>query len=236
MCKRPKTWYEKVYEFLTRKKIDDTQYDYLYSSRTVIKNQYYNHNVTPGFYGCDVWAEADKIIRPCLQKGMTMYYEIIGFLPNGGYIQKNYDYGCVPPKEGEPYTIGKNFKIQVYRITLTNVDGVVHEFSAREVQQYCEFVGLHPVEEYYYGFAKELYPELNLDQHWSENFLTRLANDSIFNMECMSPTCSNKVPHEGLVIKVENMKSEAFKLKCFKFLDKEGKELDKGLTNIEDEA
>lgn len=32
------------------------------------------------------------------------------------------------------------------------------------------------------------------------------------------------------------MKSEAFKLKCFKFLDKEGKELDKGETNIEDEA
>ena len=32
------------------------------------------------------------------------------------------------------------------------------------------------------------------------------------------------------------MKSEAFKLKCFKFLDAEGKALDKGETNIEDEA
>ena len=49
--------------------------------------------VTPGFYGCDVWAEADKIVKPCLSKGMTAYYEIVGFLPNGGYIQKNYDYG-----------------------------------------------------------------------------------------------------------------------------------------------
>lgn len=45
----------------------------------------------------------------------------------------------------------------------------------------------------------------------------------------------NKVPHEGVVIKIENMKSEAFKLKCFKFLDKEGKALDKGESNIEDE-
>ena len=25
---------------------------------------------------------------------MTVYYEIVGFLPNGGYIQKGYDYGC----------------------------------------------------------------------------------------------------------------------------------------------
>ena len=55
-------------------------------------------------------------------------------------------------------------------------------------------------------------------------------------MERNSPSCDNKVPHEGIVIKIENMKSEAFKLKCFKFLDKEGKELDKGETNIEDEA
>lgn len=61
------------------------------------------------------------------------------------------------------------------------------------------------------------------------------ANDAQFYMERTSPSCDNKVPHEGIVIKIENMKSEAFKLKCFKFLDKEGKELDKGESNIEDE-
>lgn len=60
----------------------------MYASRTVIKNQFYNKNVTPGFYGCDVWAEADKIVKPCLSKGMTVYYEIVGFLPNGGYPAK----------------------------------------------------------------------------------------------------------------------------------------------------
>jgi hypothetical protein len=54
-------------------------------------------------------------------------------------------------------------------------------------------------------------------------------------MECNSPICINEVPHEGIVIKIENMKSEAFKLKCFRFLDKEGKSLDKGESNIEDE-
>jgi hypothetical protein len=166
---------------------------------------------------------------------MTAYYEIVGFLPNGGYIQKGYDYGCIPPKEGDVYQYGVHFKVLVYRITMTNVDGNVHEFSAREVQQWCKYNGLVPVTEYYYGFASELYPDLNPNEHWNENFIARLADDKNFNMECDSPTCDNKVPHEGIVIKVENMKSEAFKLKCFKFLDKEGKVLDKGESNIEDE-
>ena len=91
-----------------------------------------------------------------------------------------------------------------------------------------------PVTEYFYGKASDLYPDLNPNEHWNENFMQRLANDKAFHMEEDSPTCDNKVPHEGIVIKIENMKSEAFKLKCFKFLDKEGKLLDKGEVNIED--
>ena len=55
-------------------------------------------------------------------------------------------------------------------------------------------------------------------------------------MECNSPDCKNKVPHEGIVIKIENTKSEAWKLKCFKFLGKEQEEADSGKTNIEDNA
>ena len=233
LCKRELTWKQKIARWLTGYEFDD--YDYLYSSRTVIKNRHYNKNVSSGFYGVDVWAEADKIIKPFLQKEMTIYAEIIGFLPNGGYIQKGYDYGCIPPIGDEKYTLGKHYKILVYRITMTNVDGIVHEFSAREVQQYCKNIGLACVEEYYYGFAKDLYPDLNPSEHWSENFIAKLANDKRFYMEMNSPTCSNKVPHEGVVIKSENMRSEAFKLKCFAFLDKEGKALDKGESNIEDE-
>ena len=232
LCKRELTWKQKIARWLTGYEFDD--YDYLYSSRTVVKNRHYNKNVTDGFYGVDVWAEADKIIKPFLQKGMTIYAEIVGFLPNGGYIQKGYDYGCTIPIGGT-YKLGEHFKVLVYRITMTNVDGVVHEFSAREVQQYCKNIGLNCVTEYYYGFAKDLYPELDPSEHWSENFISKLANDKRFYMEMNSPTCINKVPHEGVVIKSENMKSEAFKLKCFAFLDKEGKALDKGESNIEDE-
>ena len=216
LCKQPLNWKQKIAKWLTGEEFN--KYDNLYSSRTVIKNKYYNPKVSAGFFGVDVWDEANNIIQPCLQKGMSIYAEIVGYLPNGNYIQKGYDYGCVPPKSEYKHEV--HFKIRVYRITLTNVDGCVHEFSAREVQQYCRTVGLIPVTEYYYGYAKDLYPDLPIDNSWSENFLQRLSNDERFYMEKYSPECVNNVPHEGIVIRIENMKSEAFKLKCFKFLDK----------------
>ena len=110
------------------------------------------------------------------------------------------------------------------------------EYTPRQVQQWCAQVGLTPVEECYFGQAKNLYPDLDAANHWNENFLERLANDPKFYMEKDSPHCKNKVPHEGLVIKLEDGLSHAFKLKCFRFLNKEQELLDKGEANIEDEA
>lgn len=233
LCHQPLNWKQKIAKWLTGEPFD--RYDYVYASRTVIKNQYYNKEVTSEYYGCDVWGEADKILRPYLWKGMTIYYEIVGFLPNGGYIQKNYDYGCEQPTDNN-YIEGKHFKIYIYRITTTNIDGKVHEWSAHEVQIWCKNNGLRPVAEFYYGYAKDLYKDLAYSEHWTENFLDRLANDENFFMELDSPDCKNKVPHEGIVIKKENMVSEAFKLKSFAFLDKEAKAADKGESNIEDGA
>lgn len=245
LCRKPISFIKRILNFISGKGFDKFElvYDNVYSSRTVVKNKYYNKAVNSGYYGVDVWGEANKIIMPHLPKGYTVYYEIVGFLPNGGYIQKDYDYGCVPPKEGESYTPEKHFKVRIYRITETNVDGIVHEFSAREVQQWCNEHNLTPVEECYYGLAGDLYPQLRQDVNgypmypddWNQQFWDTLANDEDFYMEMNSPECVNKVPHEGLVIKKEDMIPRAWKLKCFAFLQGEAKELDAGETNIEDE-
>ena len=66
---------------------------------------------------------------------MTIYAEIAGYLPA---IQKDYDYGCLTGQH----------KIFVYRITQTNVDGKVYEFSARQVQEWCKLNGLTPVPDF----------------------------------------------------------------------------------------
>ena len=231
LCKKKPTIWNKIKGCFGA---ENTSYDYLYASRTVIKNAAETTN-PGGYYNCDIWAEADKIIRPHLQKGMSIYYEIVGFLPTGRYIQKNYDYGCVPPEAGEPFTHEKHFKVRVYRITMTNVDGYVHEFSAKEVQEWCKANDLIPVTEYFYGYAKDLY-NIPVDDNWTDTFWDTMANDKNFYMECNSPSCVNKVPHEGLVIKKEDMRSRAWKLKTFAFLSGEQKELDAGEENIEDNA
>ena len=69
LCRQELNWRQKIAKWLTGEEFN--RYDYLYSSRTVIKNKFYNKNVGDGFYGVDVWAEADKIVRPCLAKGQT---------------------------------------------------------------------------------------------------------------------------------------------------------------------
>jgi hypothetical protein len=46
--------------------------------------------------------------------------------------------------------------------------------------------------------------------------------------------CNNKVPEEGIVVRKESLFScESYKLKSFSFLEKESKELDKGVIDIE---
>lgn len=232
-CKYKLSWKEKLAQWIV--KIPLIRYDDVWASRTVIKNRYINKNVSDGFYGVDVWGIAHKVIAPHLTKGLTVYYEIIGYLPNGGYIQKDYDYGYVQP-EGDKYVFGVHYGIKVYRVTYTNTDGIVYEFSAKQVQQWCVKNGLDPVREFYYGYAKDLYPDLDLTNHWHENFLQRLCNDKNFYMEELSPTCKNKVPHEGIVLKIENGLSQAYKVKCIRFLEKEGKMLDKGEIDIESES
>ena len=247
LCKQPLTFKDKLINLISGRKWNEEkhEYDYLYTSRTVIKNANYNPDVTGGFYGCDVWAEADKIVRPHLTRGMSAYYEIVGFLPNGRFIQKGYDYGCIPPIKGEIYTPEKHFKVRIYRLTYTNVDGVVHEFSPLEVKTWSENNGLVAVHTCYYGKAVDLYPDIIqkydgkiiIPEDWNSKFWDKMANDKNFYMEMNSPDCNNKVPHEGLVIKKDDMHSRAWKLKTFAFINKsEQALLDAGEENIEDNA
>ena len=69
LCKQPLNWKQKIAKWLTGEEFNI--YDYIYSSRTVIKNKYYNREANGGFYGVDVWKYAHEVVKPYLQKGMT---------------------------------------------------------------------------------------------------------------------------------------------------------------------
>jgi RNA ligase (TIGR02306 family) len=93
----------------------------------------------PSYYTSDIWAKAYKEIGHTIEKGISLYAEIVGKGIQGDLFTYNQEYG-----------------IHVYRITQTSVDGNVIEFSWEQVKKYCQKYNLNYVEEYFIGKVKEI--------------------------------------------------------------------------------
>jgi hypothetical protein len=202
-------------------KIQDTEYDYLYASRSVVKND----ATTSGFYKEDIWTEAGKkYFLTKLHAGETVYYEIVGFLPSGNAIQKGYRYGCIP----------NTYKVAVYRITATGTDGTVYEYSWQAMKQRCEELQVPMVEEFYYGKASDfpLYSNPTNPEYWVSYFINELKANYL---EKKAEDCDGN-PDEGIVIRIEGMNIEAYKLKSEAFLLKESKAHEEEVIDIEEQA
>ena len=76
--------------------VNDKQYYNLYSSRNVIKNKEIkgNENLNGGYYGTDLWGTWAEKLKDKIEKGLTLYGEIVWYKDTGSEIQKGYQYGC----------------------------------------------------------------------------------------------------------------------------------------------
>ena len=215
--------------------INDKVYDLLYSSRRVIKNDDLNTQ-SNHYYSSDVWGDASKMISYAVQKGYTLYSEIVGYTRDGAYIQKGYDYGCIQPAYENEYVEGVHYKVYVYRITFTNEDGNVGELSWRQIKAYCEHFGIRHVPEYYFGklvnFDKSL-KKIKSDEEFN-GAVIKLLEDKYLEKYC--EFCGNKVPSEGIVLRIDKLFNfDAYKLKSFLFFEMESKQLDENVIDIEAE-
>lgn len=207
------SWWQKTLRFLGAE-IKETEYKKIYSSRNVIKNLHIKG------YGSDVYAKAAKTLDNTLIQGMTIYAELVGYRGLNSFIQKNFDYGC---KDGE-------HAMYVYRITTTTPDSKVIEWSALQIQEWAKQNGIKTVPSLYYGQAKNLFPEIEIDENWHHNFLENLSK---IYLETKETLCVNKVPREGICLRVEGLENKTYKYKSFKFLELETKALDSGEVDIE---
>ena len=214
-------------------------YDYIYSSRNVIKNEYINLQAkeNKGYYGTDVWGEYNDLFKQydIIPKGYTIYGEIFGYISGDDkMIQKNYDYGCER---------GTN-KFMPYRISEELEDGSHYEWNVSQVREWTEHImetypqiadRLYPIDILYHGTLKDLYPEVDVHTHWQENVLIAMKNDKkVLGMELNEPLCKNKVPREGVCVRIDNDPiNECFKLKTDAFAVREAKEMDNGTVDIE---
>jgi hypothetical protein len=230
--KRPLTLKEKIIKFIGIN-VNNEVYGDIVSSRSVIKSIDIGKDSLKkkelGFYKIDVWTDAgNKYFKGKLHDGETVYYEIVGYLPNSqSMIQKGYDYGA---KEGE-------YKIAVYRITMTGTDGVVYEYAWQQMKARCKQLEVPMVEEYFYGLITNLYEfdafeEKKDIEDWRKHLLDYLKK-TYLEKDCVD--CKKKVPDEGIVIRVEGLGIEVYKYKSEKFLLGESKAAEDNQVDIEEE-
>jgi len=224
LCKRPLKWYERFAKWIGLR-IEDKHYDSIYSSRKVIKNGFIINNPNH-YYGYDLWEDINKQFQADLLDGESIYGEAVGYTRDGGFIQKGYDYGC---KQGD-------YEIYIYRITQTSPSGRVIDLPFNMVQERAKQLNKHAVPYIYFGQAQHLVPFEDFEdiRDWQEAVLDYLKVRYVHDQDCQF--CKTKVPAEGVVLRIEGLVPEAFKLKAFRFLERETKELDKGEENIEDQT
>ncbi len=230
LCNKELKWWEKL---LIKLGVDvkTDYYSNLYSSRKVIKNKYINNSANLGYYQEDVWEKHNNILKDYIPSGITLYGEIVGYVDESKMVQKGFDYGCTPG-ESEFY---------LYRVTYTNVDGKVFEYSARQVQQYGKKYGVKVVPEMFYGsYGDFIGEELTKDYYRiTDDGDYELLNIKIADylrdkyLEGIDPMCKIEAPFEGIVIRKEVLDIESYKFKSFRFLKKESEMLDRGEVDME---
>lgn len=218
LVKKKLTRIDKILQFF-KYPTQTVEYQKMYASRQVIKGTIEKENTSnQSYYSDNVWKHVFDQIKDKLPKGYTLYGEICGYTSTGQYIQKGYDYG-IPFGESHFF---------VYRITQTNPSGTVIELTMPQILQFCEKHELSVVPIFYMGGLQQFIVENGISG--PDQVIPSLS--AKYNIESDCFLCKNKVPTEGIVLKVDDLNEFiAFKLKSFNFTQEESKEEE---SNIED--
>ena len=192
-----------------------TEYGYIYSSgkpKSGLPKGVFSgdistwSNTNKSFYKENYWLKAFGKLKPFLEKGITLYYEIVG-----------------KGIQGNDYTYGFEHEIFVYRITQTNADGIVYEFSWEQVKNYCNKYNINYVSEY----RKCTYLDLKKEAEFnSEDIIQTLT------VLYLNKSYGDCKIDEGICIRNERT-SEIFKLKSPNFILAENDSAEKEIIDIE---
>ena len=157
MGKLAKTLYEKALNLAT----PVYENGYVSGTRRVVLENYEG-----GFYGDNAFREQhSKIFEGKLWKGETVYYEVVGFTTSGQPIMSTannsklqdkefikqygnetvFSYGCKPWADGIDSSGYPQSDIYVYRMTMTNEDGEVVEYTPDFMRYRCEQMAVKTV-------------------------------------------------------------------------------------------
>ena len=193
-----------------------------------------------GFYGSNEFRKPyHDFFDGKLLKGETVYYEIVGFTHDGKSIMGQCDnkklkdkefvkkygetttfsYGCVPfhkeyVTEDSHAETSPQSRIFVYRMTMTNEDGEVVEYTPDQVRHRCMYMGVDFVPVHWYGFIPEHPGSKEDDTISAGEWVLNKAEQFYDGPEPLDPTHIR----EGVVVRVINRPIfTAYKHKNFSF-------------------
>lgn len=185
-----------------------------------------------GFYGSNAFRKQhqDKFVGK-LHKGEEVYYEVVGFTDSGTPIMSKgnnkkldkdfvkqygeetvFSYGCSPDGSDAPQS-----DLYVYRMTMTNEDGDVVEYSPDFMRYRCEQMGVKCVPE----FVHVILPDASYfdEDHPVGNYVEEMAEQYYDGPDPIGKTHVR----EGVVVRIINRpKFCAYKHKNFAFRTLEG--------------
>ena len=211
---------------------------YVSGTRRVVLESY-----DGGFYGDNAFREThSKTFEGKLMKGETVYYEVVGFTNTGAPIMSSasnaklqdkefikqygketvFSYGCEPHAdvfETDPSHNAPQSDIYVYRMTMTNEDGFVVEYTPDFMRYRCEQMGVKTVPVLWKGVIPEhpgSYDDPTISAgEWIKNVAERFYDGP-------DPIGKTHV-REGVVVRILNRpKFAAYKHKNFSFKVLEG--------------
>ena len=198
-----------------------------------------------GFYGSNEFRKPyHDFFEGKLLKGETIYYEIVGFTHEGQpimgvcdnkklkdkeFVKKygettTFAYGCAPfPEKMVLSETAENCHpakpqndIYVYRMTMTNEDGEVVEYTPDQMRHRCMYMGIKTVPLHWYGFIpdEEVFTGTSCEYTDPGQFVLAKAEEFFDGEEPIDPTHIR----EGVVVRVINRPTfTAYKHKNFNF-------------------
>lgn len=216
--------------------VQHSEYDVVYGSRNAVKDA--NNPRHKHFYDSDIWSIKGGEIMEQIPQGYLVFGEIIGWTPEGGFLQKNYTYQ-VPHGQAE---------LWVYRVATISPEGFVQDLSYDAMVGWCK-AKIDPTDDdspnrnlkvvplLWRGKYKDFKPEDWVDFVAADGTEHKtLHNYKEDGYPQAVPIAKESMCDEGVVIRAEGLAPYTLKCKSTVFMEYDNKNAQDGTVDMEEEG
>lgn len=237
---RDLNWKEKIAKKLGIK-VQETEWKYLNGTRRVVIEE----SKGLQYHDPTIRDKAFKLFEGNLRKGETVFFEIVGFESTGASIMPKVDTSKMNDKEfSKLYDKTMTFsygcsetesKVYVYRMTLSDEDGHIVDYSWNDVVKRCNELGVNHVPHMRTLTLNELNEALKENGKVDDRDIKDNFSRMVELFGAGPSTLDGKHIREGVCVRIEGgLNNKTFKFKSFEFKVLEGIIKDSGVVDAEE--